>query len=115
MKIAIRVILLILLVLLVGLFNAGCGISGGADIRLEAVSLGKLTMEGKPVTGLPSDNINLLLEVSARSVLVRTSADGTTLTISPSGGIIEIKASGVSIKGVKPEQTKVEWITAKQD
>ncbi len=116
MKIASRVILLILLVLLVGLFNVGCGIGGGADIRLEGLSLGTVTMEGKPVTGLPSDQINLLLEVSAQSVLVRTSANGTTtLTISPSGATIEIGVNGVSITGVNPEQIKVEWAIAHQD
>jgi hypothetical protein len=119
MKIAIRVIFLIFLVSLVGLFSVGCGIGGiggGANIRLEGLSLGAVTMDGKPVTGLPSDKISLLLEVSAQNVLVRTSADGiTTLTISPSGGTIEIKADGVSIKGIKPEQIKVEWAAAGQD
>ncbi len=109
MKTAIRVILLISLLLLIGLLNASCGITGGANIKLESVALGQLTMEGKPVSGLPSDNISLSLEVSARTILVRTDATGTTLTVSPSGETIQIKSGSVIIKGTKPDQVKVEW------
>ncbi len=74
-----------------------------------------MTMDGKPVAGLPSDKINLLLEVSVRRVLVNTDADRTILTLVPSGATIEIRSSNISIKGVKPEQTKVEWVTTQQD
>ena len=105
---------MISLVLLVWLLSAGCSVRGGADIRLEGVSPGALTMEGKSVTGLPSDKINLLLEVSAEGVLVSSNAKGTTLTIRPSGATIEMKGNDISIKGVKPEQIKVEWATTKQ-
>jgi len=115
MKVAIRIIPLILIVLPLGLLNVGCGSGGGADIRLDGLTLGTVTMEGKPVTGLPSDKINLLLEVSTKMVLVSSTADGTTISINGSGATIEIKADGVSIKGLKPEQIRVEWTTTKQD
>ena len=94
--------------------NVGCA-AGGTDIILEGVTLGAVTMDGKPVAGLPSEKINLLLEVSARKVTVKYSADGTILTLNPSGATVEIKASGILIKGVKPEQVKVEWVVSEQD
>ena len=72
-------------------------------------------MDGKPVAGLPSEKINLLLEVSARKVTVKDGADGTILTLNPSGATVEIKASGILIKGVKTEQVKVEWAVSEQD
>ena len=110
----IRVILFVSL--LIGLASiAGCGIAGGADVSLEGLSLGTVSMDGKPVAGLPSDKINLLIEVSVRRVQVNTTADGTILTLVPSGATIEIKANNVSIKGVKPEQMKVEWATTQQN
>ncbi len=105
-----RIILFTLLV--IGLVSiAGCR-AGGADISLQGLSLGTVTMEGKPIGGLPSDKIDLLLEVSAQKVLVNSSTEGTILTLLPSGATIEIKASGVSIKGLKPEQMKVQWATS---
>ena len=81
----------------------------GADIRIEEVSLGGVGIEGRPITGLPSDEISLLLDVSAKEIKVGYDGDGVTLTVSPSGAIIEIIEGGISIKGVKPEQIKVEW------
>jgi hypothetical protein len=114
MKRAIRVILFASLV--IGLISiVGCGGVGGADVTLEGLSLGTVTMDGKPVAGLPSDKINLSLEVSARRVLVNTSANGTILTLVPSGATIEIESNNVSIKGVKPEQIKVEWAVTQGD
>lgn len=81
----------------------------GADIRIEEVSLGGVGIEGRPITGLPSDEISLLLDVSAKEIKVRYDEDGVTLTVNPSGATIKIKDGGISIKGVKPEQLKVEW------
>jgi hypothetical protein len=114
MKRAIRVILFASLV--IGLISlVGCGLAGGADVTLEGLSLGTVTMDGKPVAGLPSDKINLSLEVSAQRVLVNTSANGTIITLVPSGATIEIESNNVSIKGVKPEQIKVEWAVTQGD
>jgi len=38
-------------------FSSGCNV-GGANIRLHGVSLGMVTMDGKPVEGLPSEKID---------------------------------------------------------
>jgi hypothetical protein len=113
MKRTLGTIASILLVITLAL-NVGCA-AGGTDISLEGVTLGAVTVDGKPVTGLPSEKINLLLEVSARKVTVKYTSDGTVLTMNPSGATIEIKASGILIKGVKAEQVKIEWAVSEQD
>jgi len=95
-------------------FTTGCNF-GGTNIRLQGVSLGTVTMDGKTVEGLPSEKIDLLLEVSAQEITIEYSADGTILTLSPSGATLEIKSSGISINGIKPEQVKVEWAVSRQD
>ncbi len=93
----------------------GCGSSGlssvgGADLRLEGLTLGTVTMEGKPVEGIPSSAVNLLLDVSARTVVVSSTEDGgIILSAEPSGATVEITKDGVSIKGLDSENIKVEW------
>lgn len=108
---SIGLISLALIILFALVLSAGCSLRGGSSIRLDGLSLGAVTMGGKSVTGLPSDKISLVLEVSAEQVSVTTSADGTTLTLNPSGATVEIKDGSVVIKGVKPDQMKVEWAT----
>lgn len=109
------IILLILLV--VGLVAIiGCGPGPGANVSLQGVSLGRVAMENKPISGLPSDKIDLLLAVSAQEVRVNLSTDNsssevTILTLLPSGATIEIRDGGVVMKGFKPEQMKVQWAT----
>ena len=107
MKKTIIIVASLLLVIILA-FNVGC-VMGGTNINLEGLTLGTVTMDGKPITGLPSQKINLLLEVSAREVTVKYDADGTTLILSPSGATLEIKSSGILISGIEPEQVKIEW------
>jgi len=113
-----RVNSIILLILLVaGLVAiAGCGPGAGAKVNLQGVSLGRVVMEGKPISGLPSDKIDLLLDVSAQEIRVNLSTDNsssdvTILTLLPSGATIEIRDGGVVMKGFKPEQVKPQWAT----
>lgn len=108
MKRTLEIVAFLLLFIIILAFNIGCA-AGGADISLEGLNLGTVTMGEKPIAGLPSEKINLLLEVSARRLTVKYGADGTILILSPSGAKVEITASGISIEGVKPEQVKLEW------
>lgn len=108
-KQSIKIVLLFMMLAMVLTFSSGCGVVG-ADIRLEGLNLGTVAMEGKPLTGLPSDKINLDLDVAVQTIKVRTSANGTILTLVPSGATIEINGDTVSFKGLKPEQVKVEWV-----
>ena len=94
--------------------NSGCNV-GGANIRLEGISLGTITMNGKPVQGLPSDKIDLLLQVATKEITVKYDADGAVLISSQSGATVEIKAGSILISGIKSEQIKVEWAVSKQD
>ena len=91
-------------------FNAGCT-ANGVDISLENLELGAVTMDGKPVAGLPSQKVNLLIHVAARKVVVTYDDDGTTLMLSPSDAAVEIKNGGISIKGATADQVKIEWAT----
>jgi len=108
MKQTITIVLLFIMLAMMLAFSSSCGVVG-ADVRLEGLTLGTVAMEGKPITGLPSAKINLELDVAAQTIKVRTSANGTTLTLVPSGAIIQINGDSVSFKGFKPEQVKVEW------
>ena len=90
------------------LIATSCG-AVGADIRLEKLNLGTIAMEGKPLNGLPSDKINLDLNVAAQTVKILTTSNGTVLTLVPSGATITIDGDSVSFKGLKPDQVKVEW------
>ncbi|MBI2850613.1 MAG: hypothetical protein HYX80_06170 [Chloroflexi bacterium] len=90
-------------------FLSGCGVVG-ANVRLDGLALGAIDMEGKSLQGLPSDKINLDLDVAAQTIKVRTSGSVTTLTMVPSGATIEIAGDKVSFKGFKPDQIKVEWV-----
>ena len=104
--------LLILLVIPLGL--TGCGVVG-ADIRLENLNLGALDMDGKPLSGLPSDKINISLDVAAQTIKVHTTANGTVLTVMPSGATVTVSGDTVSFKGLKPEQVKIEWAVKPAD
>lgn len=107
-------IVIVLLLITTLALNAGCNV-GGANIRLHGMSLGAVTMDGKPVEGLPSEKIDLLLEVSVKEITVDYSANGAILTLSPSGATLEISPSGIIINGMKPEQIRVEWAVSQQD
>ncbi|MBI4188854.1 MAG: hypothetical protein HY529_06575 [Chloroflexi bacterium] len=98
----------ILLVVILAL-TSGCNV-GGATIKLKGMSLGTIAMDGKPIEGLPSNKVDLLLNVGANEITVTHTADGPVLTLSPSGGTVEIKPGGIFLKGIKPEQVKVEWV-----
>jgi len=113
-RMSIKGIIGIILLTMILAFNTGCSTSG-ANIRLHGVSLGTVTMDGKPVEGLPSEKIDLLLEVSVKEITVDYSANGAILTLSPSGATLEISPSGIIINGMKPEQIRVEWAVSKQD
>ena len=108
-----KIIASILLVITLA-FSVGCAL-GGTDINLEGLTLGTVTMDGKPITGLPSQKINLLLKVSAREVTVKYDADGTTLILDPSGATLEIKSSGILISGMKSEQVEIKWAVSEKE
>ncbi len=67
MKTNMAVMLAVLGLITLGLFaNLSCSTTG-ADVYLEGVSIGSVTVEGKPVTGLPSQTVNIVLKVNANT------------------------------------------------
>jgi hypothetical protein len=86
-------------------------VRGGADVVLEGVSVGSVSMEGKPVSGLPSQKVNLVLKVSTNQVVVNTSGGKTTIKLNPSGASVVITSEGTTFSGVKPDQVQIQWST----
>jgi len=95
--------------------SLSCSNYGGADIYLEGVSIGSVSIEGKPVTGLPAQNVNIVLKTNANKVVVSQSGGKTTIKLQPSGAIITSGPDGISFTGVQPDQVEFKWdtVTAK--
>jgi hypothetical protein len=90
--------------------NLGCS-SSGADVYLEGVSIGSVTVEGKPVTGLPSQTVNIVLNVNATQVHISTAGGQTTIKLSPSNATIVTGPNGTTFSGVKSDQVQIQWPT----
>lgn len=109
---AIKIALLALLT--AGLLAAlGCGdvVRGGAEVVLEGVSVGSVSMEGKPLSGLPSQKVNLKLKVASNEVRINTVGGKTTIKLNPSGATVVIGPEGTTFTGVKPDQVELQWQT----
>lgn len=87
----------------------GCGSYGGADVYLEKVSIGNMSVEGKPITGLPAQTVNIVLKANANKVLVSQSEGKTIIRLQPSGAVITSSSEGLSLSGVKAEQVEMKW------
>ena len=101
----------ILMLLVAGLFTSlGCETArGGAEIWIEGASTGEISMKGTPITGLPSQKVDLVLKVAAKKVNISTTDTETIIEMSPSGGLIVIGPDGMSITGVEPDQMEMRW------
>ena len=111
MKTTLAAKIALLVLLIAGLTaNLGCDtVRGGAEICLEGVSTGALSMKGKPIAGLPSEKVDVVLKVSANRVNISTTDGETIIDLSPSGASIVIRPDGISITGVEPDQIEMEW------
>ena len=91
------------------LAGLACGNVGGADVYLENVNIGSISMEGKPVSGLPTQNVNIVLKTNANKVYVSQTGGKTTIKLQPSGAVITSDANGVTFTGVEPDQVELKW------
>jgi hypothetical protein len=109
MKTHMAATLAVLGLITLGLFaNIGCATTG-ADVYLEGVTIGSVTVEGKPVSGLPSQTVNIVLKVNAKQINISTAGGQTTIKLSPSNATIVTGPNGTSFTGVKPEQVEIQW------
>ncbi|MBN2462399.1 MAG: hypothetical protein JXB43_02225 [Dehalococcoidia bacterium] len=92
--------------------NLGCGSTGCADVYLEGVTIGSMSFEGKPLSGLPSQKVDIVLNVNANRVTISTNGEDTTITLSPSSAVIVSSPNGITFTGVKPEQIEIKWQAA---
>jgi hypothetical protein len=105
--ITISVLVLILAALVV---TTGCdSVRGGANIVLENVTIGSITMDGKPVTGMPAQTVNVILKASTSTVKVSTSNGKTILKLEPSGAVVTSGPDGLQFTGLKQEQVEIQW------
>jgi hypothetical protein len=106
-----------LALLILGLVTSmGCDdatVRGGATVVLENISIGSLSVEGKPLSGLPSQNVNVVLNVATSEVRVNSSGGKTTMKLNPSGATVVIAPEGTTFTGVKSDQVQIQWKTDK--
>ena len=108
----------LLLLLISGLIaSLGCGdvVRGGAKVVLEGVSVGSMALEGKPLQGLPSQKVNIVLKVSANEVRVKYANNETIITLKPSGATVVIGSAGASFTGIESDQVEIEWQTEESE
>jgi hypothetical protein len=106
----IKVLLAVTLFSLV-VVSISCDSYGGADVYLENISIGSVSVEGKPVTGLPTQKVSIVLKTGANKVVVSQSGGKTIIKLQPSGAVITSSSDGLSFTGVKPEQVEMKWAT----
>lgn len=106
---AVRIVTLVLLFASLAIINLSCDTAGCADVYLEGVTIGSVTVEGKPVTGLPTQKVDILLNINAGKINISTSGPETIIKLSPSGTTIVSGPNGISFTGVKPEQVEFKW------
>lgn len=113
--IAAKVVVLVLLI--IGLTaSLGCNAArGGADIYIEGISIGSVSMEGKPVTGLPSQKVNLVLNVNANKITIKEADGKTTIKCSPSGATIVSGPDGITFTGVESKHVEIKWQVSEED
>jgi hypothetical protein len=91
------------------LSGTACGNYGGADVYLEGVSIGSVSLEGKPVTGLPTQNVNIVLKTNSSKVMVSQSGGKTIIKLQPSNAVITSGPDGLSFTGVESDQVEIQW------
>jgi len=89
--------------------SLSCSNYGGADIYLEGVNIGSVSVEGKPITGLPSQSVNIVLKTNANKVVVSQSGGKTTIKLLPSTAVITSGPDGISFTGVDADQVEFKW------
>lgn len=104
-------VMLITALLMLVVASISCDGVGGADVYLENINMGTLSVEGKPVTGLPTQKVNIVLKTGANQILVSQSGGKTIIQLQPAGAVITSSSDGLSFTGVKPDQVEIKWAT----
>jgi len=94
--------------------GAGCGSYGGVEVYLENISISNVTVEGKPVTGLPTQKVSIVLKTNANKILVSQSGGNTIIKLQPAGAVITSGSAGLSFTGLKQDQIEMKWSSENQ-
>ena len=107
MKTSLATRIALLFMLIAGLaVSLGCDSLTGAQVYLEGVTM---SMDGKVISGLPSQKADVALKVSVKKVSISTSGSDTVIKLSPSGATIVVGPDGITISGLEPEQIEMKW------
>ena len=104
-----KIAMVLLLSLLLIAAPACDAVRGGATVELRDVSIGGLSQSGKPIEGLPTATVDIVLKVAAEDVVIKSTDDGAIITLEPSGAVIKAGPDGMSITGVDPDDIKMQW------
>jgi len=111
---AFRFGLLVLLMVVLG-SSLSCGSPRGSiEIWLDGVSMENMSMDNKPISGLPSKKTNVVIKGSAREIHISTEGGKTVLQLLPSEAKIFIGPDGMALEGFDPEQVEIRWETPEQ-
>jgi hypothetical protein len=94
---------------ILAVLSTACSNVGGADVYIEKVSIGSVSVAGKPVSGLPTQNVNIILKTGANKVVVSQADGKTIIKLQPSAAVITSDNTGISFTGVEPEQVELKW------
>lgn len=109
MKTTLAAKIALLTLLIAGLVTTiGCDAAmGGAEVCLEGV----ISMTGKPISGLPAENVDIILKVPVKKITISAVGEDTVIRLSPSDASIVIGPDGISIVGVDPDEVEMKWPT----
>jgi hypothetical protein len=105
----VKVTMVLLLAMLLVIAPACDVIRGGATVHLNNVNIGGLSQDGKPIEGIPTGTVDIVLKVAADEVIIQSTDNGAVITLQPSGAIIKSGPDGMTITGVDPDKIDMQW------
>jgi hypothetical protein len=105
----VKISILLLLALFLVAAPACDAVRGGATVHLRNIDIGELSQSGKPIAGIPTDTVDIVLKVAADEVIIQSTDNGAIITLQPSGAIIEAGPDGMSVTGVDPDKIDIKW------
>ena len=105
----VKITMLLLLAMLLVAAPACDVVRGGATVQLHNVDIGGLSQSGKPIEGIPTGTVDIVLKVAAEEIIIQSSDDGAVITLQPSGAVITAGPDGMTVTGVDPDKIDMKW------
>jgi hypothetical protein len=105
----VKITMVLLLAMLLVIAPACDVVRGGATVHLHNVDIGGLSQSGKPIEGIPTGTVDIVLKVAADEIVIQSTDDGAVITLQPSGAVIKSGPDGMTITGVDPDKIDMKW------